>query len=324
MTPRETIEETLRRAARLIEQVPSVAEEVLRRIEQGRAPRGPAEEEPAPAGRGRRRISMKRGWKIAAACVAGLALIATGWAAEKVVRGVIEGKRVEVTTVFVGESNVMPDGSVMTMGVLSSDTGGPEAEAEVTKLIAQRKYKLIKTFEDQTRRTHYVYRFALSNGNQVNRNFIVPLEQVESLEDYNKKSIDLERRRNEAVRQAIAEGRFRLIDMEPLLVHVCQDKVSGLKIDVLRVERPDGRDIAWATESPQSATAPSSIGYQSAWKDHLKAVSEGKRELLDVRIVRHYSYEVTLADGTKTVFVYGGDSPLEKMTRKPTGPEGGK
>lgn len=236
----------------------------------------------------------------------------------------IEGKRVEVKTIFVVESNIMPDGSLMLTGSVSSDSGGPEAEAEISKLIAQRKYKLLKTYEDQTRRTQYVYRFVLADGNSVSRNFAVPLEQVESLEDYNKKSIDLERKRIEAVRQPIAEGRFRLIDVEPLLVHICQDKVSGLKIDVQKIELPDGREIAWATESLQSATAPASAGYETAWKDHLKAISEGKRELLDVRIVRHYSYEVTLADGTKTVFVYGGDSPLDKTTRKPTGPEGGK
>ena len=52
------------------------------------------------------------------------------------------------------------------------------------------------------------------------------------------------------------------------------------------------------------------------WEDHLKAIADGKRELLDIQTVKLPKYELTRADGTKFHYGYGGD-PLPLNTSKP-------
>ena len=75
---------------------------------------------------------------------------------------------------------------------------------------------------------------------------------------------------------------------------------------------PDGTEKALVSIHPAHE---SQKGYETAWQDHLTAIRTGDRELLDVGIVRNYKYEVTLADGSKTTFSYGGNAPLTKPTR---------
>jgi hypothetical protein len=49
---------------------------------------------------------------------------------------------------------------------------------------------------------------------------------------------------------------------------------------------------------------------QTSWQEHLDAIREGKRELLELETVNSYTYEMTADDGTKVIFQYGGGNPL--------------
>lgn len=55
--------------------------------------------------------------------------------------------------------------------------------------------------------------------------------------------------------------------------------------------------------------------YEMSWEDHLTAIAEGARELIDIEIVKYYTYEITFPDGSTTTWSYGtgtGGEPLAK------------
>lgn len=349
MSQRETLEETLARAQRIFAQMPSQADEILRRLEaEAQGPRSAA---------GNRRVSalwygrliMSRNWRIAAGIVAALMLMATGWAAERVYQGVIEGKRMEanvrhapmsmppiVTTTRDANGTVTKSVSgwgVSTIDETGADLSGRKHGKELNQLIAQKKYAFVQKKELISGEMRYIYKFAFSDGVSGNLSFGIPLDDVKSLEDYDKKYEKAQQERQEAISKAVAAGRFRLIDIDLMLVHICDDLTSGKGIDVQRVVLQDGSQKAIATEriDPNSlvriegnkvvAKEPTTqVWYETTWKEHLQAVREGRRKLLGERIVNSYTYEITLADGTKTIFNYGGQEPLEKMYPKSAGP----
>ena len=176
------------------------------------------------------------------------------------------------------------------------------------QLIAEKKYEFVKTLEiPPGSQTQYVYRFTLPDGEQVAMNFSMRLEEVNSWEEYLQESKEQIRRRNEKISKAIAAGSFRLLDVQPLTTHVCRDVDSDRKLSVQRIELSDGQEVA--SVRGEAAAKPE---YQTSWQDHLQAIRHGERVLLDSQISKNYAYEITLPDGTTTIFTYGGSEPLRK------------
>jgi len=123
MKPVDGIDDELRRAARVFAQVPSMADEVMRRIGQSRARKGLAADQPEGWTLGTGRLSLSRNWRIAAACVAGLVLLATGWAAEKVVRSGHRGdSAVEKGDSSSSELRAMADGANASAWIVSAQS----------------------------------------------------------------------------------------------------------------------------------------------------------------------------------------------------------
>jgi hypothetical protein len=181
---------------------------------------------------------------------------------------------------------------------------------EMRQLIAQKKFKLVKTFEAKGGEKQYVYRFNFADGDHMAMNFSMPLENVTSWDDYARKSEEQQRRRQENINKAIEAGKYRLLNVEVIQIHVCRDGGFRQKLQVQRIPLPDGKELALVR--PDGAKVPECMP-QTSWLEHLKAIREGKRELLDLQTVNSYTYEVLLEDGTKTLFNYGGSAPLDRI-----------
>ena len=184
---------------------------------------------------------------------------------------------------------------------------------EMKQLIARKKYELVKTSEKRGRK-QYVYRFTFADGERDTMNFSIPLENVASWEDYWQKKEEQEQQRREKINRAVVAGRFRLLDVEALSVHLCSDVDSDQKLRVQRLVGPDGQAEAWVRfEIPDMTQHQDG---NEKWEDHLQAVRQGKRVLLDLEVVKSYTYEVILDDGSKTIYNYGGGKPLGKLTEE--------
>lgn len=193
---------------------------------------------------------------------------------------------------------------------------------EMKQLIAQKKYKFVRTFIDQTGTKQYVYRFTLADGSHINTGGSVPFEDVSSWNDLQQKQASKQQQRQDAIDRAIAAGRFRLIDCKLMRIHHCRDVESNQKIMVQCIDLSDGKQMALikpenreklpAELKAESKVASTGLARTSSWQDHLQAIREGKRELLDMTSSPLSVYEVTLDDGTKTTYRFGG-----YLTKKP-------
>jgi hypothetical protein len=158
----------------------------------------------------------------------------------------------------------LPNG--MTMWTCESSCG-PAIDDEAKRGIAEKKYKLLRTFDD--------------------------LE-------------------HEKINQAIAAGKFRLLNVEVMQTNICRDAESGKKFMVQRMGAGTERDIA--VPKTDFGEIPPSVK-ETSWKEHLQAIRDGKRELLDSHSTNDYKYEMTTDDGSKLMFGYGGDEPLREMPK---------
>lgn len=207
---------------------------------------------------------------------------------------------------------VLPNGKQMTWFFFAGG-GEPAVAPEIKTLIAKKQYAFIKTFESPGGDTQYEYRFVLADGRETKLTVLVRLENVASWDEYLRKRDEESRKRQETIRQAMAAGRFRLINVEALQVHLCRDRDTHQRFKIERVAGRDGSDKA--VTIPDSGPVPKSVT-ETTWQEHLRAIREGKRELLGLQAINSYTYEMTGDDGTKVLFVYGGDAgPLdaEKM-----------
>jgi hypothetical protein len=268
--------------------------------------------------------------KVAATLAVGLILIGSGWAAEKIYEKFFTKVSVTLERSPAREWK-LPDGTTMTtsgeMGTVI-DSSDPKAletarrhHEEMKQLLAQKKYELVKTAELMGRK-EYVYKFTFADGSHVNINFSMPLDDVVSWDDYQQKSEQKEKQRQEQINKALAAGRFRLIDTDVMLIHICRELATKQEYRIQRIAFPDPKEktlyraIALYGPSDVKAQEKTSTKPQTSWQDHLDAVRDGKWELLSEETFQSYQYEVVLDDGSKTIFSYGGAKPLEKPEPK--------
>ena len=198
---------------------------------------------------------------------------------------------------------------------------GPGDDSELDKIIKDKKYKFVKTPEAPSlEKKQYFYVLTYPDGSHVGRNFSLRLEDVTSWADYQKKEQRQRERqteqRDERISQALTSGRFRLLNLEVLQDHVCRDVASGAKFKVQRIQLADGSEIAF----PRADYGPIPAAVkQTSWQEHLQAIRDGKRELLSLETVNNYTYEMTADDGTKVVFDYGGNEPLDVLVKQSRG-----
>jgi len=267
--------------------------------------------------------------KAAAGLAAVVILIGTGWAA-----AMIYEKFFTKVWVTLERSPTrawkLPDGSNMytvggTVTELSDDPKALETakrhHEEMKQLLAQKKYDFIKTYEIMGQK-QYLYKFTFADGSHAGMPFSMPLDNVVSWEDYQKKEEQKQNQRQEQINKALAAGRFRLIDTDVMLAHICREVATNQKYRIQRIPLPDPKEKSLHRET--ALYRPFDVGAeektttmpQTSWQDHLAAVRDGKWELLSEETIPSYQYEVVLDDGSKTIFQYGGGKPLEKPQAK--------
>ena len=127
-----------------------------------------------------------------------------------------------------------------------------------------------------------------------------------------------EKRRTEQIGKAIAAGRFRLIDTDVTLEHVCKEVATNHKYKIHRIAIPDSKDrarysnIAMYYPFDSKAQEGTNQRPQTSWQEYLDAVRDGKWEVISTDTMPAYKYEVVLDDASKTIFRYGGGKPLNK------------
>jgi len=278
--------------------------------------------------------------KIAFACCAALFLVAAAWGAEEAYKKIAsffadEHESVIVDTV--SSKELMPDGSVRAMISSLSMSIGSGAEdpvfadekarhqfEEMKKLVDRGKYKLINSYlspctslispSGVTKK--YIYKFTLANGEEFNWTFICPLEQVASWDEYCEKKAERLakikerfRQRSKGIKEAIVAGRVRLIETIDVEVHICKDLSSGKKLRVQRVVLRNGQEVAAVSPYPIVASV-GTRSHSTSWQEHLTAIDNGTRELIERRMSKLYRYEATLADGSTAT--YSGGPPKDQ------------
>jgi hypothetical protein len=270
---------------------------------------------------------MSPALRVAAVILAAVLLVGAGWAAEKIYEKLKFTQASLTLEEHPHQEWTLPNGKKLTVSGTTGTVVNPDdaKAAEIARLnyekmkelVAQKRYKLLKTFEDaSTGGTEHVYQFTFSDGTQDKMNFSMPLDNVASWDDYQRKKQEQTQHYRDQVNMAIAAGRYRLINQDITLLHICIDRESHKKVRVQRISMPKGEEIALyrpydLTEENQTTTVP-----QSTWREHLQAIREGKLELLDVETMPDYTYEVIFEDGTKQIFWYGGGEPLKRSKAK--------
>jgi beta-lactamase regulating signal transducer with metallopeptidase domain len=125
------------------------------------------------------------------------------------------------------------------------------------------------------------------------------------------------KQRNERISQALTSGRFHLVNLEVIQCQICRDVETGKTFKVQRIPRRDGTEIA--LPRADFGALPPGVK-KTSWKEHLETIREGKRELLKLETVNSYTYEMTADDGTKEIFDYGGQEPLEAILKRSANP----
>ncbi len=267
--------------------------------------------------------------KLAAACIVAVALVATGWGAQEVysrmrysyaIGGGGEKPKIALTGATTRPDGTMTGTLIASCQFTTVNSDNPiltpqeiqkeqaEADAQCDRFIAEKQYTFVKTLKTPEGQTEYVYQFP--NGN---RAFDLPLDEFRSLAQYRQKAEKLRQEREQAIYEAVAEGHYRALDVEPMLVQQCRE--DGKDIEVLHIKLPDGREEASVCVLPRQDAWRS---VDTPWEDHLKAIADGKRQLVDARTIQSWTYEVTLADGSKVHWSVGGQlQPNLKVTSMP-------
>jgi len=254
-------------------------------------------------------------WRKAAAAVVGVALFSSGFAAQQVIDAA-RSRVIHLGPSKPGYTLTMPDGSKQDFTTCkASDTSSDakEVQSQVERMIARKEYRRASTYEDPGGNINHVYVFKLASGSSYSRSFLYPLEDVSDWADYQKKVQAAEVQRTKDIQDAVKNGRYRLIDLDVGKIHVCRDLATGKKLFVHMAGGKTPEACIFDDSSPGTTGTKALI---TPWEDHLKAIADGKRELLDIQTVKLPKYELTRADGTKFHYGYGGD-PLPLNTSKP-------
>jgi hypothetical protein len=253
--------------------------------------------------------------KVAAGLMLAAMLIGTGWAADKIY---MKWNGISFTLEsHPGQSVTLPNGATLNLGghtlghEESGDVSSDVQEAvetakrhheEDNRLIAEKKYEFVKTFEYLSE-TNYVYNFTYADGSRTKTSVQLPLEDVTSWDDYDEK----QKEQAEKIEKAVLAGNFRLIDVNTIDCWICRNVDSNERLNVRHARLP-GYDYAHATL--EAAEEPKQI-QEMTWQEHLKAIRDGKREILGTKNETVYTYEAALEDGSKATFTQ--DHPLKKL-----------
>jgi hypothetical protein len=174
---------------------------------------------------------MSPALRAAAIILAAAMMVGVGWAAEKIYEKLTFTQAMLILEKHPRQEWTLPSGEELTTvgtTVTDVDPNDPAAiesahrqTGQMKEAIIQKKYELLRTFTNEfTGETEYVYKFTLPGGTH-NMNFLVPLDNISCWDDYQRKAHEHRRHYQEQVNKAFAGGKYRLIDEDVILMHIC-------------------------------------------------------------------------------------------------------
>ena len=179
----EHIENVLERLGREWPEDCSIVESVVRQIELMPAVTTLAQRKESMGASLLNRMSTMM--KLAAVVLVAAVLVGTGWTAEKIYKMVSSEHAVIL--------HRGPSGRTTEFGTNSANPAKEEkrADKEIRQLVAQKKYKFVRTIDLPRGDKLNVYYFYLSDGTRVKwKNYPPRLEDVASLDEYEQKSAE--------------------------------------------------------------------------------------------------------------------------------------
>ncbi len=264
--------------------------------------------------------------RVAAMILAAVVLVSAGWAAEQTYRKVT---RITWTdSESTSRELTLPSGKIVkfttsrTSGVTTSDhhVNIEQAQAdqaarwdEIGQAILDGKYKLMQEHDLPNSPTLYGYYIELPNDS-TGTAFVVPLEKFESWEQFRALEDEVRRKHSQMCDEAIDAGRYRLVDADVFLSHVCREAETGEEIVCQRVLSTikDIEPKAIITSWPRNMDVEREM-IETTWQDHLDAIVDGSRELINTALINSYVYELILSDGRVVRWSTGGGNkpPLD-------------
>ena len=252
--------------------------------------------------------------RVAAMILAAVVLVSAGWAAEQAYRKVtwVETTITEkVTTVFTPENGVAVTLTTVTTETTEVDPNIPHKQGkvdesaqreEIAQAISQGKYKFVREVTNSPggEPSTYIYSIELPSG-ALKKSFAVPPEKFESWNQFEALEDEARREHYLMCYEAIEAGRYRLVNVETHVAHICREVETGEDIICRRINTTsDGiepKAIITLYQEVVEVIEGRVKMVETTWQDHLDAIANGSRELIRPDISNTYSYELTLSDG---------------------------
>jgi hypothetical protein len=244
--------------------------------------------------------------KIALAVLAAILLIGTGWAAEKIYEKIIT---IRIVTSEPKEV-IMPDGTKgysVTAAATEVDVNDPKAVEEANRVLKESLAAEEKR-QDAIQKAITLGRFRLLDvGSQIthqcqdvgsDRVFQLTRCTLDTCDDVaHVIDADIELSGKTGAAQTVT-GTVRTAIVTP----GSKDKKLPM---TLRVDAQPGKMLKASGDGATSVVVTDASGAVQAttsWKDHLRMILDGKRQLLHATVQTVYVYEVTLDDGSKVSY----------------------
>jgi hypothetical protein len=190
---------------------------------------------------------------------------------------------------------------------VATEAEAQEKMKEWSDAVAGKSYQFVREYESPDGEREYEYALRLAGGRERKVSGAVRLEEVSSWAQWQERIQAVAQQRYKQFRQALKEGKVRIVADDTVIVHVCRDTASGTNIEVFRHHLPDGALYATIEESRPPS---SSVWQTTSWQTHLDALAQGKRKLLEVRATPVFTYAYPGADGRMIKRSLGG-MPVE-------------
>ena len=273
-------------------------------------------------------MNARKLMKVAAVIAVVFMLVAGGLVAQQVAK---PRKEQSTTYTVTSQSSTeveqrLPGGGKLNYTVHRADTevtseAKLQLDNEIDSLIKARAYKFVKTYKGSRGDTQYAYTFKLKDGTNLGQSFAVKLDNVAGLADARRQSLSmitkLDDLKRERVTAAIAQGHYRLLDIDispqyqvldvrtgktlcvqkvTTVLPVSQVQTAGMLTNTVRIE-------AVISDYPQYKAKTRT---EMSWQAYQEEVAAGKLRVLKLDfILEQYKYEVTFDDGSTTEYTLG-------------------
>lgn len=190
----------------------------------------------------------------------------------------------------------------------TTETAARQSMKATMDAVNAKKYRLVREEDTPDGRHRYYYMLTLADGTEVPASGTVRLEETNGWDEWQKKQHELAVQESQQFQQAIGEGKARIVADDLYVKYVCKDAASGRTVEVMKFAGADGKAVAMISEPGAD------MSQHTSWQEHLDALSEGRRVLVQVVATPGFTYEYQNAEG-KTVRHSCGGMPQVRTSK---------